>query len=109
MVRLVGEYVASRKKEVCDFVRMMSEATQIPFEKTSAELVTKPYQWKELQDARYGWKGDVVMKVEKKEEVVRLFSKLEGKSIDVAGGGKIVIEVLPHISLIEEIRNGGGL
>ena len=37
-------------------------------------------------------------------EVLKLFAAIEGKTIDVPGGGKIAIEVIPHVSLIDEAR-----
>ena len=47
-------------------------------------------------------------------EVLHMFTALEGKVVEVAGGWRIVIEVMPHISLVERARNcrvpgdGGG-
>ena len=63
------------------------------------------YQWALLQDARHGWRGNVVTRLGTKEEVLHMFTMLEGKVIEVAGGGRMVIEVLPHISLMLEARS----
>lgn len=49
--------------------------------------------------------GDVLIKMRAKAKVLHTFAMLEGKEIDVAGGGRIAIEALPHISLIEVARN----
>ena len=58
-----------------------------------------------MKDARYGWSGDILIMLSSIEEVIRLFMTLDGKAIEVGGGGRIVIEVLPHISLLEKVRN----
>eukprot|EP00972_Heterocapsa_arctica_P107659 15859278-Heterocapsa_arctica.AAC.1 len=62
------------------------------------------HQWTMIMDARNGWKGDIMVKLGSKWEVGQLYATLEGKSIKIAGGGQIVIEVLPHISMVEEAR-----
>ena len=108
VLRLVGEYIGARLDEVSAFVKMMAEASQVPLLPQAVEVVTEAFQWKPMLDARYGWKGYVLTRVNTTEEVIRIFRTLDGKAINVAGGGKIVIEVIPHVSLVEAARNAGG-
>jgi len=105
VIRLGGEFVEARRGEVGDYVRMVKEATGIPLANEATEIVKEMYQWALLQDARHGWRGNVVTRLGTKEEVLHMFTMLEGKVIEVAGGGRMVIEVLPHISLMLEARS----
>eukprot|EP00972_Heterocapsa_arctica_P004053 602106-Heterocapsa_arctica.AAC.1 len=84
---------------------MMREATGIQFRAEATEMVKVAHQWTMIQDARHGWRGDIMVKLGSESEVLQLVATLEGKSIKIADGGQIVIEVLPHISMVEEARN----
>ncbi len=37
-------------------------------------------------------------------EAIRMYSALEGKAITIPGGGRMVIEVILHIALVDEAR-----
>ena len=106
VIRLSGEFVGSRVAEAKEYVGMVREATGIPLKGEASEVMTEAYQWTLLQHARHGWRGDVVVRLATKSEVLHMYAAVEGKTIAVTDGGRIVIEVVPHISLIEEARNG---
>ena len=105
VVRFGGEFVKARADEAENFMRMLQDTAQIQFLSQESEAVSSEYQWRKIQDARFGWKGDVVLQCNTKEEVLRLFAAAEGKTIEVPGGGRISIEIIPHVSLAEESRN----
>eukprot|EP00972_Heterocapsa_arctica_P106966 15756357-Heterocapsa_arctica.AAC.1 len=89
VIRLEGEQVGARKDEVKDFVRMMATVANIQLKNEAVEVVKDPYQWTLIQDARHGWRGDIMVKLAKKEEVLHMFGALDGKSINVSDGGQI--------------------
>eukprot|EP00972_Heterocapsa_arctica_P074706 11024783-Heterocapsa_arctica.AAC.1 len=68
VIRLEGEQVGARKDEVKDFVRMMATVANIQLKHEAVEVVKDPYQWTLIQDARHGWRGDIMVKLAKKEE-----------------------------------------
>ena len=77
VVRLGGEYVGAREDEVHEYVRMIKEATGIPLMGDASARVEEAYQWMLLRDARDGWRGDVLVKVGTKAEVLHMFAALE--------------------------------
>ena len=85
-------------------MKMVKKEAKIPMDDEASEMLKKEYQWMLLKDARYGWRGDTIIKMANKNEVLNLYRAVEGKAITVAGGGRIVLEVLPHISLLAEAR-----
>jgi hypothetical protein len=104
VIRLGGEFIGARLEESPRFMAMIATAAQVPLQQQESEAVSSQYQWRTLKDARFGWRGDVLIRCSSKEEVLKLFAAIEGKTIDVPGGGKITIEVIPHVSLIDEAR-----
>ena len=84
---------------------MIADSTYIPLQDHEEDIISKPYQWHLMKDARFGWRGDILLRCGSKEEVTKLFVMIEGKAVDVAGGGKISIEVIPHISIVEQARD----
>ena len=104
VIRLSGEFVGVRANEGGEFVRMIRSTTGVPLQETESTMIREAYQWTMLKDARFGWRGDILLRVAAKEEVLHMFGSLEGKAINVPGGGRIIIEVMPHISLLDEAR-----
>ena len=84
---------------------MVAREASIPFAAEASETPTRAYQWTLLKDARYGWQGGVIAKLALPNEVLQLFRSVEGKAITVPHGGRIVLEALPHSSLMAEARN----
>lgn len=104
VVRLTGELIGARMAEAEHSVHMMREATRIPLEAKGTEVVKDAYQWMLMQDARYGWRGDFLIKLANKAEVLTIFKGLDGKAISFSGGGRIAVEVMPHISMLDDAR-----
>eukprot|EP00972_Heterocapsa_arctica_P034605 5095218-Heterocapsa_arctica.AAC.1 len=71
---------------------MMRDATGIQLKAEATEVEKEAYQWTMIQDAKHGWSGDVMARLGTKAEVLHMFATLEGKVIEVADGGRIVIE-----------------
>ena len=107
VLRFSGELIGGRFPEVHTFMALAREAARLPLHPQAVEELTAVYQWKPLVDARAGWRGDVLLQVRHRDEVKVTFQRLEGKAIDVAGQGRIVIEVIPHVSLLEMVRAAG--
>ena len=107
VIRLGGELIQGRARELEQFVAKIAECSRIPLAESHTEVLKAPYQWSMMSDARYGWRGDILIKLATKAEVILLYRSVEGKSIAVADGGQISIEVLPHVTLVDELRNGG--
>jgi hypothetical protein len=108
VLRFSGEFVCAREKEVGDFMNMVQTAAGIPLMPVAVEVLKEKGQWTLLKDARYGWKGDVLVKVGSQEEAIRMYSSLEGKAITIPGGGRIVIEAILHIALVDAARKAKG-
>ena len=104
IIRFNGEFTGSRENATGEFMEMAKRETTIPFAEEASEIPTKEHQWMPMKDARYGWRGDIVAKLARKSEVLHLYRSLEGKAINVANGGRIVLETMPHISLLAEAR-----
>ncbi|CAK0856827.1 unnamed protein product [Prorocentrum cordatum] len=95
IIRVSGEFVGARLLEVPSFVSMTSTATGLPLSPSASETSTVPYQWKPMVDARRGWQGHALLHVRTTEEVLLTFERLEGKTTDLAAGGRMAIEVIP--------------
>ena len=104
VVRFTGEHVGARIVELDGFVALVGAATQIPFANEARGVINVAYHWKPLADARFGWKGDLD-RCKAKDEIIQLYSQAEGKTIEIPGGGKIVVEIIPNITMIAEARN----
>ena len=59
-------------KEVGDFMLMVQAAAGIPLMTEAVEFLKDKSQWTLLRDARYGWKGDVLVKVWSEDEAIRM-------------------------------------
>ena len=104
VIRLGGELIGARAEEAPRFIQMVAAASEIPFQEKETDTTGTQHQWRTLKDARYGWRGDVMLRCGSREEVIKLYKAVEGKAIDVPGGGKISIEVIPHVALIDDAR-----
>lgn len=89
VVRFMGEFIGSRIEEAARFVGMVAEAAQVQLQMEETDMLSVQYQWKELVDAQYRWNRDVRLRCNTKEEVLRIFMAVEGKTIDVPGGGRL--------------------
>ena len=58
-----------------------------------------------MKDPRFGWRGEIFFKVKTAEEVIKMYTCLEGKHFNVGVEGVILIEVIPHVALVEKARN----
>jgi hypothetical protein len=108
VLRLGGEFIGARAGEAKDYMKLVGEAAQIPMQKEPTKDLKEAYQWALMVDARYGWRGDILMKFSTLEEVLDTYASLEGKAISVAGGGRIVIEMVPNIALLTACRGRRG-
>ena len=104
VLRFSGEFVGARASEVGDFMSMVQTATGVQLMPVPAEALKEAGQWIMLQDPRYGWRGDVLVKTGSQAEAIRMYSSLEGKAITIPGGGRMVIEVILHIALVDAAR-----
>ena len=104
IIRFNGEFIGSRENAIGEFMEMVKRETTIPFAEEASEIPTREHQWMPMKDARYVWRGDIVAKLARKSEVLHLYRSLEGKAITVADGGRIVLEIMPRISLLAEAR-----
>ena len=105
IIRLRGEFIEVRHKEAKDMMRMIADEAEIEIFNEESEVINGGKEWKMLTDARYGWKGDILLKCTSVEQVLKLFKKVEGKAFDVGDSGKVSIEVLPHARLVIDARN----
>jgi hypothetical protein len=108
VLRLGGEFIGARAGEAKDYMKLVGEAAQIPMQEEPTKDLKEAYQWALMVDARYGWRGDILMKFNTMEEVLDTYANLEGKAISVAGGGRIVIEMVPNIALLTACRGRRG-
>ena len=108
VLRMGGEFIGARAGEVNDYMRLVKKAAQLPMQEEPTNDLREAYQWTLMVDARYGCRGDILMRLNSQEEVLATYANLEGKAISVAGGGRIVIEMIPHIALLTEARNRRG-
>ena len=69
------------------------------------EVVAGQHQWAMIRDARYGWRGEILTQCANEAEVLRLYGCVNGKTIGTAQGGKILVEIMPHASLVLRARN----
>lgn len=104
VIRLGGEFIGARAGEVNNFMRLVANAARLPLQEEPIKDVREAYQWALMIDARYGWRGDILLRLNSQEEVLAMFGNLEGKAIGVSGGGRVVIELMPHISLLSAAR-----
>ena len=88
-------------------MEMIARESAVPINKEEAETVGDAKQWKKLEDARYGWRGDILMKCKDEEEVCQLFRRIDGKAFGVGAGGRISIEIIPHARIIQDARRSG--
>eukprot|EP00972_Heterocapsa_arctica_P034228 5041665-Heterocapsa_arctica.AAC.1 len=70
----------------------MRVVANIQLKTEPVEVVKEAYQWTLIQDARHGWRGDILVRLATKDEVLHMLVSLEGKSIKVSDGGQIVLE-----------------
>jgi hypothetical protein len=108
VVRFSGEFVGAREGEAGDYMTMIQATAGIPLKNEAVAILKDAGQWTLLRDARYGWKGDVLVKLGSEAEAIRLYAALEGKAITVPGGGRIVVEVILHIALVDAARKVRG-
>jgi hypothetical protein len=108
VLRLGGEFIGARAGEAKDYMKLVKEAAQLPLQEEPTKDLREAYQWSLMVDARYGWRGDILMRLDSQEEVLDMYANLEGKAISVAGGGRIVIEMVPHIALLTAARSRRG-
>ncbi len=104
VIRFAGEFVGARAGEVGDFMSMVQTATGVQLMPVPAEALKEAGQWIMLQDPRSGWRGDVLVKTGSQAEAIRMYSSLEGKAITIPGGGRMVIEAILHIALVDAAR-----
>ena len=105
VIKMNGGCIGARIEEAANFMGMVTRASQIPFAATACDVIKEEYQWKALVDARYGWRGEIATKCKTKEEVIQMFCRSEGTCIAIPGGGSIVLEIIPHITVVAEARN----
>jgi hypothetical protein len=108
VLRFSGELVGGREIEAVDYMSMVQAAAGIPIMPEPVEVLKDTGQWVMLRDPRYGWQGDVLIKVGTPDEAIRMFTSLEGKAISVPGGGRIVVEAILHIALVDAARKAKG-
>jgi len=108
IIKFSGEFIEARLEEAGKLVQMVGAVAGFPFEAVGREAVHGKHQWAMIQDARYGWRGEILTQCGSEEEVLHLFQEVNGKTIGTAQGGKILVEVFPHASLILRARNAAG-
>ena len=105
IIRLRGEYIETQAEKAADIMKMISRKAQIQIENEEAAVVGNKKQWKKLVDARFGWRGDILLKCNDAEEAIKLYQGVEGKALEIGDGGRITIEIIPHAKVIIEARN----
>jgi hypothetical protein len=103
--RFVGDHVNAKEADIPTFMAMIGRGANMVIPSEPVEVIQENLQWKILVDARVGWKGDVSFRCKDKAQAIRLYSAIEGKSIDCSDYGKIVVEVITHASIAIEARN----
>jgi hypothetical protein len=102
--RFTGEYINQKVADIPSFMDMIGRAANTTFS-DPVEVIQQCYQWKILLDARYGWKGDISYRCKDKAQATALHARIDGKSIDCHDQGKVVVEVITHVSIAAESRN----
>ena len=105
LIRLKGEFIEVYKPQVEKIVAMIADAAQVPFDAEESLTIAKRKQWKKIEDTRVGWKGDLLLRCDSVDEVLKLFNKIEGKTIEVGDMGKVSVEVIPHARIAVDARN----
>ena len=104
IIRLRGEFIETQAANIETIMKMIAKEAQIHVDTEESNVVGNPKQWKKLIHARYGWSGDVLVKCTDEDEAIRLYQRVEGKALEIGGGGKVTIEIFPHAKVILDAR-----
>ena len=107
IIRFRGEFIEARDAQAEQMMRMVAEKAEIEVDARESGTVVERKQWKKISDVRRGWRGDIFFRCDRREDVIKLFRRVEGCAIEVAGGGRVSGEVIPNANLVQEARSKG--
>ena len=105
IIRLRGDFIEFREDIVEGFMQSVAKSSKVEINAHESDVVVEGKQWKKIIDSRSGWKGDILLRCHKKEDVVLIFQAIDGKAIAIGSDGRVNIEVIPHATLAREARH----
>ena len=99
-----GEFIETQVAKIETIMKMIAGEAQIQMNREESSVVGNPKQWKKLVHARYGWSGDVLVKCTDENEAIKLYQRVEGKVLEMGGGGRVTIEIIPHAKVVLDAR-----